>query len=95
MYDNNYFDDKYQGVPVGGYNALINGLLQGIELRLNTDYFSHRSVLHEVADTIVFTGSIDRFFDYRLGRLEYRSLRFEHERKQIKNFQGNIQKMLR
>ncbi|MCS3798575.1 UDP-galactopyranose mutase [Niastella sp. OAS944] len=88
-YDNNYFDDKYQGVPVGGYNALISGLLQGIELRINTDYFSHRSALHEVADKIVFTGSIDRFFDYRLGRLEYRSLRFEHERKQIKNFQGN------
>lgn len=88
-YDNNYFDDKYQGVPVGGYNTLIDRLLEGIEVRLNTDFFSDRLALEETADRIVFTGQLDAFYNYCFGHLEYRSLRFEHLRLDCKNFQGN------
>lgn len=88
-YDNNYFNDKYQGIPIGGYNKLTEGLLKGIEVRLNTDYFSDRSKWDQIAENIVFTGHIDQYYDYRFGQLEYRSLRFEHELLDTENYQGN------
>ncbi len=88
-FDNNYFNDRYQGIPIGGYNALIDALLDGIEVRLNTDYFQHRDELNAIADKILFTGCIDEFFDYQCGRLEYRSLRFEHKQLDTPDFQGN------
>ncbi|MBQ9077184.1 MAG: UDP-galactopyranose mutase [Muribaculaceae bacterium] len=88
-FDNNYFNDRYQGIPIGGYNPLINSLLDGIEVRLDTDYFKNRNELDAIADKILFTGCIDEFFDYRCGQLEYRSLRFEHKHLNIPDFQGN------
>ncbi|WP_410707185.1 UDP-galactopyranose mutase [Citrobacter amalonaticus] len=88
-YDNNYFKDKYQGIPVGGYNELINGLLDGIDVHLNADYFSNKEYYDNLADKVIYTGPIDRFFDYCFGRLDYRSLRFEHEIHDTDNFQGN------
>lgn len=88
-YDNNYFNDKYQGIPIGGYNVLINKLLEGVEIELNTNYFDNRKKYEECADKIVFTGMIDEFFDYQYGNLEYRSLRFESEILNIENYQGN------
>lgn len=88
-YDNNYFKDKYQGIPVGGYNELINGLLDGIDVHLNTDYFSNKEYYDNLAGKVIYTGPIDRFFDYCFGRLDYRSLRFEHEIHDTDNFQGN------
>lgn len=89
-FDNNYFDDPYQGIPVGGYNRLINGLLKGIEVRTNIDYMKHRAELTPIARQILYTGCIDEYFDYCYGHLEYRSLRFEHKRlDNIDNFQGN------
>ena len=88
-FDNNYFNDAYQGIPIGGYNVLTDALLQGVEVRLGTDYFAHRAELDAVAEKVVFTGCIDEFFGYRLGHLEYRSLRFEEERLETANFQGN------
>ena len=78
-YDNNYFNDRYQGIPIGGYNVIIEKLLEGIEVELNTDFFADRENLEASATKIVFTGMIDQFFDYKFGELEYRSLRFEHE----------------
>jgi UDP-galactopyranose mutase len=88
-YNNNYFNDKYQGIPVGGYNLLIAGLLEGIEVRLNTDFFSAREELSALAKTVVFTGQLDEFYNYRFGMLEYRSLRFEHQELATDNYQGN------
>lgn len=88
-YDNNYFNDKYQGIPIGGYNKLSDGLLKGIEVRLSTDYFKDRSYFNSLAETVVYTGAIDEFYDYSYGALEYRSLRFEHEHLDIQNYQGN------
>lgn len=88
-YDNNYFNDIYQGIPVGGYNKLIEGLLEDIEVRLNVDYLDHRDELNALADKIMYTGAIDQYFDYRLGRLEWRSLKFESEDLPIDNYQGN------
>ena len=89
-FDNNYFDDPFQGIPTGGYNRLTDALLQGVETRLGTDYLAHRAELDTLARRIVYTGCIDEFFDYRLGRLEYRSLRFEHQRlDDTDNYQGN------
>jgi UDP-galactopyranose mutase len=88
-FDNNYFNDKYQGIPVGGYNELINGLLNGIETRTNTDFFSDRETFESLAEKIVFTGKIDEFFNYQYGKLEYRSLRFEDEVINCSNYQGN------
>ena len=78
-YDNNYFQDTYTGVPKGGYNKLINKMLEGVEVRLGTDYFANRDELNSLARHVVFTGKIDEFFDYRFGRLDYRSMRFEPE----------------
>lgn len=88
-YDNNYFNDKYQGIPIGGYTKIIEKMLNGIEVRLNTDFFENRKELEEIADEIVFTGMIDEFYDYKFGELEYRSLRFEHEILNEENHQGN------
>ncbi|MGJ1514896.1 UDP-galactopyranose mutase [Sphingobacterium siyangense] len=88
-YDNNYFNDKYQGIPVGGYNKLIDGLLDGIEVRLGIDFFENREKWMGIAEKVVFTGKIDEFYDFKFGDLEYRSLRFEHEVLNEENFQGN------
>lgn len=88
-YDNNYFNDNYQGIPEGGYNAIIEKMLEGIEVQLNVDYFSNRKGLEQLAEKVVFTGMIDEFYGYRFGNLEYRSLRFENELLDIENYQGN------
>ena len=88
-YDNNYFNDDYQGVPIGGYTKLIETLLKGSELILNTDFIQNRNSLESKAERIIYTGSIDEFFNYRFGKLEYRSLRFEHNLLNIDNYQGN------
>ncbi|WP_139903761.1 UDP-galactopyranose mutase [Clostridium thermarum] len=88
-YDNNYFNDRYQGIPEGGYNVIVENMLEGIEVRLNTDFFKNREELEGLANKIVFTGMIDEFYNYKFGRLEYRSLRFEHEILDMDNYQGN------
>ena len=88
-FDNNYFNDSYQGIPIGGYNKLIEGLLQGIETKTDTDFFADRAHWENMAEKIVFTGKIDEFFDYRFGKLEYRTVRFETEKIEKQNFQGN------
>lgn len=88
-FDNNYFNDPFQGIPKGGYNKLTDALLEGVEVRLGVDYFDSRAEFDAIADKIIFTGRIDRFFDYALGHLEYRSLRFETKRLDIPDFQGN------
>nr|WP_320017129.1 UDP-galactopyranose mutase [uncultured Desulfobacter sp.] len=88
-YDNNYFNDTYQGIPIEGYNAIIEKMLKSLEVRLNTDFFSDRKRLSSLARKIVFTGMIDEFYEFRFGHLEYRSLKFEHEILDIENYQGN------
>ena len=88
-YDNNYFNDRYQGIPIGGYTAIVEKMLSGIEVRLNTDYFSDKEYYDSIADKIVYTGQIDQYFDYSEGVLEYRMVRFEHEVLDCENFQGN------
>ncbi|KAA8483556.1 UDP-galactopyranose mutase [Arcticibacter tournemirensis] len=88
-YDNNYFDDTYQGIPIGGYNTIIELLLEGVETRLNTDFFEMRESYESLARKIVFTGKIDQFFDYKFGSLEYRSLHFESQTIDMSNYQGN------
>ena len=88
-YDNNYFNDKYQGIPEGGYNVIFDKLLEGIDVELNVDFFDKKRELLQKADKIVFTGMIDQYFDYQYGVLEYRSLRFEHETLDEENHQGN------
>ena len=87
-FDNNYFNDRYQGIPVGGYNKLINALLEGIEVRTGVDYNLHRKEFEGIAETVVYTGAIDAYFNYRFGALEYRSLRFETERLDTVDYQG-------
>ena len=87
--DNNYFNDKFQGIPVGGYNKLIDGLLEGIETQTNVDYFENREYWEGIADKIVFTGKIDEFFGYQFGKLNYRTVRFEQEIIDEPNYQGN------
>lgn len=89
VYDNNYFNDKYQGIPEGGYNRLIDGLLDGIETRTNCDFFAERTYWEGLAEKIIFSGKIDEFFEYRFGRLEYRTVRFEQEDIPCSNYQGN------
>ena len=89
IFDNNYFNDLYQGIPVGGYNQLINGLLEGIETKVSTDFFSNRQHWESQAERIVFTGKIDEYFGYRLGKLNYRTVRFEQETIDTPNWQGN------
>lgn len=88
-YDNNYFNDRYQGIPIGGYTPLVQKLLDGVEVRLSTDFFSDKDNFLSMADKTVFTGMIDEYYDFELGRLEYRSLRFETEIMPIENYQGN------
>lgn len=88
-YDNNYFNDLYQGIPVGGYTKIIEKMLEGIEIRLNCDFFDNREELEKCANKIVFTGMIDQYYDYCFGELEYRSLRFETEVLDTENYQGN------
>ena len=88
-FDNNYFNDLYQGIPVGGYNKIIDKMLDGIEVKLDTDFFKNREELESIADKVIFTGMIDEFYDYKFGTLEYRSLRFETEVLDEENHQGN------
>ena len=89
VYDNNYFNDKYQGIPIGGYNLLIDGLLEGVETRVNTDFLENRPYWESVADKIVYTGAIDAYYDYQFGRLDWRTVRFEEEVLDMPNYQGN------
>lgn len=89
IFDNNYFNDKYQGIPIGGYNELIKGLLEGVETKTCTDFFKSREYWKSIADKIVFTGRIDEFYDYCFGKLEYRTVRFEEEVLDVDNYQGN------
>ena len=88
-YDNNYFNDRWQGIPIGGYTKLVENMLKGVEVRLNTDYFNLIQAEPDIADRIVYTGCIDEFFGYRLGALKYRSVRFETEELDEENYQGN------
>ena len=89
VHDNNYFSDRFQGIPMGGYNKLIDGLLEGIETRVNCDFFDNRTHWENIADKILFTGKIDEYFDYQFGKLEWRSVRFEEEIHDTPNYQGN------
>jgi len=89
VFDNNYFNDKYQGIPIGGYNRLIEGLVNGIDIKTDCDYFDNREYWNSIADKIVYTGPIDMFFDYQFGNLQYRSVRFETEILDTPNYQGN------
>ena len=89
VYDNNYFNDIYQGIPIGGYTKIIEKMLKGIEVRLNCDFFEHRKELQNIAEKIIFTGPIDKYYNYQFGELEYRSLRFETEELDVENYQGN------
>ena len=89
IFDNNYFNDRFQGIPIGGYNKLIEGLLEGVEVKTNVNFFDNRKFWESIADKIVFTGKIDEFFDYCYGKLEYRTVRFEEEIVNCANYQGN------
>ena len=89
IFDNNYFNDAYQGIPIGGYNKLIDGLLEGADIETSVDFFADRAHWEGVADKIVFTGKIDEYYDYRFGALEYRTVRFEEETLDTPNYQGN------
>ena len=88
-FDNNYFNDPYQGIPIGGYNVIIDKLLEGTEVCLNTDYLTHRQELEGLAGKVVYSGAIDEYFDYSLGRLDWRTVRFEQERLEMPDYQGN------
>lgn len=88
-FDNNYFNDSYQGIPIGGYNRLISGLLDGIEVKTETDFFNSKEKFLSEAEKVVFTGKIDEFYDYKFGKLEYRTVRFENEKINVQNYQGN------
>ena len=88
-YDNNYFNDRYQGIPIGGYTKIIEKMLEGIEVRLNSNFFDKREEYENIADKIVFTGMIDEYYNYCFGKLEYRSLKFETEVLKEENYQGN------
>lgn len=88
-FDNNYFNAKYQGIPIGGYTKMVEAMLEGIEIKLGIDYLDNKDVYDSMADMIIYTGPIDRYYGYSLGALEYRSVRFEHEVLEVSNFQGN------
>lgn len=88
-FDNNYFNALYQGIPIGGYTAMVQRMLEGIEVRLHTDYLTNKEYFNSLARKTIYTGQIDEYFNYKLGALQYRSLRFETEERQIENFQGN------
>lgn len=89
VFDNNYFNDKYQGIPIGGYNKLIEGLLEGVECRTDVDFFSNRAEFESLADKVVYTGPIDQYYDYKYGKLDWRTVRFETETLDVSNYQGN------
>ena len=89
VFDNNYFNDLYQGIPIGGYNKLIDGLLQGVECRTDCDFFANRDYWKSFAEKIVFTGQIDEYFSYQFGKLDYRTVRFEEDILETPNYQGN------
>ena len=89
VYNNNYFNDTFQGIPVGGYTPIIESMIKGAEVQINTDYFENKTYFDSLAPKMIFTGRIDEFFDFKFGKLEYRSLHFEHERLEINDFQGN------
>ena len=89
VHDNNYFSDRFQGIPIGGFNKLIDGLLEGIETRVNVNFFDDRQYWESIADHILYTGKIDEYFGYQYGLLEWRSVRFEHETLDMPNYQGN------
>lgn len=89
VYDNNYFNDRFQGIPIGGYTPIVEKMLEGCDVLLNTDYFEYRKTNPDIADKVVYTGMLDKYFEYKLGVLEYRSVRFEHERLDTDNYQGN------
>lgn len=89
VFDNNYFNDRYQGIPIGGYNKLIEGLLQGVDTQVGVDFFKERACWESIAEKIVFTGKIDEFYGYCFGKLEYRTVRFEEELLDMTNYQGN------
>ena len=89
VHDNNYFNDKYQGIPIGGYNKLIDGLLEGVETKTNADFFSDRAYWESIADKIVYTGPLDEYYDFEYGRLDWRTVSFEQEVKDVPNYQGN------
>ena len=89
VFDNNYFNDSYQGIPMGGYNKLIDGLLEGVETRVNCDFFANRGELLELAEKTVYTGQIDEYYDFRFGHLDFRTVSFEQEIINMPNWQGN------
>lgn len=89
IHDNNYFNDKYQGIPIGGYNKLIDGLLEGVETKTNADFFENQPYWESIADKIVYAGAIDEYFGYKLGKLEWRTVSFEEEILDTPNYQGN------
>ncbi|MBR5062615.1 MAG: UDP-galactopyranose mutase [Prevotella sp.] len=89
VFDNNYFNDRYQGIPIGGYNKLIIGLLEGVETRVDVDFFENRQYWESLAETVVYTGKIDEYYGYRFGKLNYRTVRFEQETLDTPNYQGN------
>ncbi len=88
-FDNNYFNDRYQGIPIGGYTKMIEKMFEGCDIQLNTDFFDDKEKWLNIADKVIYTGTIDKFFDYQFGELEYRSLKFETEKLDIENYQGN------
>lgn len=89
VHDNNYFNDRFQGIPIGGYNKLIDGLLENVDVKLNVDFFDERQHWEQIADKILYTGKLDEYFDYQFGKLEYRTVRFEEEILDTTNYQGN------
>ena len=89
VHDNNYFNDRFQGIPIGGFNKLIDGLLEGVDVKLNVDFFDDRQHWEQIADKVLYTGKLDEYFDYRYGKLEYRTVRFEEEILDMPNYQGN------
>ena len=89
VHDNNYFNDRFQGIPIGGFNKLIDGLLEGVDVKLNVDFFDDRQHWEQIADKVLYTGKLDEYFDYRYGKLEYRTVRFEEKILDMPNYQGN------
>ena len=89
VHDNNYFNDRFQGIPMGGFNKLIDGMLEGVDIKLNVDFFDDRQHWELIADKILYTGKLDEYYDYRFGKLEYRTVRFEEEILDMPNYQGN------
>ncbi len=89
VYDNNYFNDRFQGIPMGGYTQIVEKMLEGADVLLNTDYFEYRRANPDIAEKTIYTGMLDQYFDFKFGVLEYRSVRFEHETLEMENYQGN------